>query len=384
VQALYDRPSPKVKIFLDSMGRNSVSSENVYKIGLLHFQEFLNNGPLSLQSYSLETILSPLQTQHLNVYELLDKFVSFLLQKNLSTPSISLYVAALRSYFAYYDIDIVLSKFKHKVKMPKHYREDEQPIDVQDIRNLLLKCNNRRLKAYILVLASSGLRAMEACALRLQDTDLTVSPTKIHVRKEFSKTRISRNVYISDEATTYLQDLINWKYRKRRPKPDHLLFSIYFSTKNAVPRSIYFRLASEFQRLLAVTGMDQRKEDGKGMRRTVTLHSLRRFCKGVVSDQAGQDFSEWFLGHSKSVYWTRKELELRQIYKNKCMKYLTFLDYSLFETHGRNIEVKLQEKEHEIQLLRQKDTMNTDAISALSDQLSYVIKEIELLKQRRS
>jgi hypothetical protein len=45
------------------------------------------------------------------------------------------------------------------------------------------------------------------------------------------------------------------------------------------------------------------------------------------------------------------------------------------------IESKLSEKELEIHTLRQKDAMNTDAISALSDQLSHIMKEIELLKQ---
>jgi hypothetical protein len=54
------------------------------------------------------------------------------------------------------------------------------------------------------------------------------------------------------------------------------------------------------------------------------------------------------------------------------------------ETAGKNIESKLSAKELEIQILRQKDVMNTDAISALSDQLSYVMKEIELLKQMRT
>lgn len=174
----------KVRTFLDSIKRNSVSSEQTYLNGLRTFQRFLD----TIINLNLETVLVPLQTQEINVYELLDKFVSYLLQQKLSIPSISLYVTAVRSYLVYYDIDIVPSKFKHKVKMPKHYREDEQPIDVQDIRNLLLKCNNRRLKAYTLVLASSGLRAVEACALRLQDIDFTISPTKIHVRKEYSKT----------------------------------------------------------------------------------------------------------------------------------------------------------------------------------------------------
>jgi hypothetical protein len=48
------------------------------------------------------------------------------------------------------------SKFRRKVKVPKLYREDEEPIDATDIRKVLLNCNNRRLKAYLLILASGA------------------------------------------------------------------------------------------------------------------------------------------------------------------------------------------------------------------------------------
>ena len=106
--------------------------------------------------------------QEINLYEMLDRFVSFLYSLDLSSPSIKLYMESLRSYLAYHDIDVVPSKFKRKVKTPKAYREDEEALDVQDIRNILLVCNNRRLKAYILVLASGGFRAVEALAIRLR------------------------------------------------------------------------------------------------------------------------------------------------------------------------------------------------------------------------
>jgi hypothetical protein len=45
------------------------------------------------------------------------------------------------------------------------------------------------------------------------------------------------------------------------------------------------------------------------------------------------------------------------------------------------IKGKLSEKEKEIQLLRQRDSMNTDAIATLSDQLTRVMQEIETLKK---
>ena len=60
-----------------------------------------------------------------------------------------------------------------------------------------------------------------------------------------------------------------------------------------------------------------------------------------------KDYSEWFLGHSKSPYYTKKEPDRREIYATKCMKYVTFLDYTMLESTGKNIEAKLSEKEKE-------------------------------------
>ena len=113
------------------------------------------------------------------------------------------------------------------------------------------------------------------------------------------------------------------------------------------------------------------------------MHSFRRFVKTVISDQTNTDYSEWFLGHNKSPYYTKKEPERREIYATKCMKYLTFLDYTTLEATGKNIEAKLSEKEREIQMLRQRDSMNSEAIANLSDQLMSLASKLEEIEKRQ-
>jgi hypothetical protein len=130
----------------------------------------------------------------------------------------------------------------------------------------------------------------------------------------------------------------------------------------------------EFEKLFTIAGMDERKE---GMRRRkITLHSFRRFVKTVISDQTNQDYSEWFLGHNKSPYYTKKEPERREIYATKCMKYLTFLDYTTFEATGKSIELKLSEKDKQIEELVKKQQQFEQLIQSLIDsgQLKPTIK----------
>jgi integrase len=365
------------------MERNSLKSRYAYQYGLIHFQRFLS---YKYPDYNLETILRPLSENKINIYELLDTFISYLQTSNatLTPSSVKLYMASIRSYFAYNDIDVIPSKFKRKVKMPKSYREDEEPLDASDIRKILLACNNRRLKTYLLLLASGGMRAVEGLAIRIKDIDFSINPAKIHIRKEYAKTRVSRDIYISNEATHYLKQWLDWKYnnpeRPRQQNASDLVFTI-FTNKN--PNTLYIKVLKEFQKLLEIVGLNERKEGGKQRRRKVTLHSLRRFTKSVISDQASQDFSEWLLGHNKSPYYTKKETERREIYVTKCMKYLTFLDYSTLEARGKSIEANLQEKDREIEELRHNDKVKEDALAMLSDQVMKLMVEVQELKRRK-
>ena len=79
--------------------------------------------------------------------------------------------------------------WERKVKMPKLYREDEA-LDASDIRKILLSCNNRRLKAYLLVLASGGMRAIEGLAIRLKDVDLQLTQLKFISERNIQRQKL--------------------------------------------------------------------------------------------------------------------------------------------------------------------------------------------------
>lgn len=85
------------------------------------------------------------------------------------------------------------------------------------------------------------MRAREALAIRLKDVDFSVSPTKIHIRKEFAKTRVARDIYISDEATHYLKQWLDWKYRNKEiewtkiSNSNDLVFAVNSTKMNRIP-----------------------------------------------------------------------------------------------------------------------------------------------------
>ena len=366
----------KVKRFLSSAAKQSVKTATIYGVGLVHFAHFLSE---LKTPYTLDEIVDALSQEGasaLNIYDLLEDYVYYLMRtRKLAPRSIRLYTNAVRSYFAYYDIDVVPSKFKRKVKIPKINRYDEEAIDISDIRNILNSTSNKRLKAYLLVLASGGMRAIEAVAIRFKDIRYSPRPTMIHIRPEFSKTRVGRDIYISDEATKYLKEWIDFRFRTRRQslspsKQDDGLVFQHANNKQVSTDYIYRTLSLDFNEVLKTLKMDARKE---GMlRRMITFVSFRSFVKTVISTQVNQDYSEWILGHARSTYWRMKEAERRDIYVKKCMKFLTFLDFTVLKATGQNIEAQLKTSQEEIDYLKDTAAIRDDEIDLMKRQFKEV------------
>lgn len=113
--------------------------------------------------------------------------------------------------------------------------------------------------------------------------------------------------------------------------------------------------------------------------RTITLRSFRRFVKTTISHSAGSDYSEWIIGHKKSSYYTVKTETRAEIYANRCMKYLTFLDYSTLEATGRSNEARINELETEKQITEQK---HTQEIRELREYTDHQLNKILMIVQK--
>ena len=144
----------------------------------------------------------------------------------------------------------------------------------------------------------------------------------------------------------------------------------------------YFQdLVRSFAKTLDLMGKGSR-EDGNERRRQITLHSFRRFVKSTISDLGYSDFSEWFIGHSGSTYWTKKDSEKAEIFR-KVQPYLTFLNINQLERQGADIQSKVGELEELNQSLRQRDKIKDDAISQLSDQLMALTTRMQEIERRQ-
>ncbi len=104
--------------------------------------------------------------------------------------------------------------------------------------------------------------------------------------------------------------------------------------------------------------------------------------KTTISDLGFADFSEWFIGHSGSTYWTNKDSEKAEIFR-KIEPYLTFLNVHQLERQGADIQTKVEELEQLNQAMRDRDKMKDDAIAHLSDKLIALTTRLDSIEKRQ-
>lgn len=127
-------------VFLEAIGKNSRKTRNNYENALVHLERYVSE---TYHQQSIDSILPSIIGNKIDIYKFMDDFITYETRKaqgKITTQSLRTYLIGIKSYFAYYDIDIIPSKFKRKVKVPKVRREDEEPIDARDIRRILLSC----------------------------------------------------------------------------------------------------------------------------------------------------------------------------------------------------------------------------------------------------
>jgi len=232
------------------------------------------------------------------------------------------------------------------------------------------------------------MRATEALSTRLKDIDFGASHARVHLRGEYTKTRQDRNIFLTKETTSQLKLYLDWKYRRRRiyytdentgapirryfePKrrPEDLVFGVYHENQDkGVSEDNLHTTYGDFHKMFARTldriGMGEREDHAN--RRKITLHSFRRFVKTTISDLGYQDFSEWFIGHSGSTYWRKKDADKAELF-GKIESYLSFLNFAEMEAKGADISTQLEEKEKRIQVLEEKQEKYERFMQSLID-----------------
>jgi integrase len=371
--------------FIKGVSIRNKNTATQYFSRLALFEKFVNKN----YKINIDKLIQKLKSKEYDPYDILNDFCVFLQDsRNLSSISFRDKIITVKTFLEYNDIEITPRKFKLKVRFPKTIFRHKEAIDKEDIIKILNGCSDLRLKTYVMLLAATGCRATEGLSIRLKDLDLESNPAKLIIRGEFTKTKVDRYVFLTKEVIEQIKIWIDYKYRKRRichkdketgetiteyrtpeKKLNELIFSLY-QTDNPRPEIMHNNMGAIFAKTLDRIVMGSR-EDGNEIRRQITLHSMRRFTKSTISDLGYSDDSEWFIGHSGSTYWRKKDSEKAEIFK-KIEPYLTFLNVPQLERQGADLSTKIEKLEDINQLLRNKYNEKEEQIKKLEESVSFL------------
>jgi integrase len=392
----YSHAAHTINSYIGNVRTMNDSTAYQYLSRLKEFQAFIEDK----YGLSVDGLIPEIKKGQLDTYDVLNSYAAHLKSCNISTLTLKQRIVTVKNFFEYYDIEISGRRFKLKVKLPKIVRKKKEALSKEEIIGILNICDNIRLRTYVILLAATGMRAVEALSIRIKDIRFDTNPARLFVRGEYTKTRVDRMIFLTQEVTQQLKSLLDYKYRTRRvchqdkqsgrtitevrtpnKEDTNLVFAVYQDKSLPNPGYLYDDLSKSFGKTLERSGKGNR-EDGNQRRREITLHSFRRFVKTTISDLGYADFSDWFIGHSGSTYWTKKDSEKAELFR-KIEPYLTFLNIPQLERQGADIQTKVEELEMLNQSLRNRDKLKDDAIAQLSDQLMALSTRLQEVERRQ-
>jgi integrase len=291
--------------YIDQLKRRSSETSRTWKTVLMKWAKDL--GYDSPDSIAAEIKAKGSEATNYAI-KIIDKSVGLYAERGLASKTVNSYFYAIRGFLRFEDVELPADKLKNKVVRPRICIEsyDRAPT-IEEVRRLVSHAPGARLKALILLLASSGMRVGEAVNLKVGNFDFDSKPTKVMVGP-FTKTRQQRVTFITEEATNALKDYLG----NRAKDPNSQVFLRPDGqpvTKTA--------LRKQAMRVIEKAGL-MRKRTEDSYTNEIHVHCFRKFFKTRLTNAQMPDATvEMLLGHMNQndrSYFRATEEELAEAY----------------------------------------------------------------------
>lgn len=348
--------------FLDRVYRKSksVKSRKTAKISLNRFDAFC----FQKHGKTIEQLIPTLKTESMNVYHLLDDFVTFLSKNDNSAGTTMVYVSYARRYLTYQDVDIVDHKFDSKVNMPKILHEKEPAMSIETTTRVL-QILPIKLKLLCMGVMTTLRRPNEIMRLRPRDFDFDAHPTRLTIPANISKNRIQGKTRTTSEYTSLIKDFI---HRNNVPIDGYIFGSIAESERPADPMISNFRYHID-----KIPDLSNKSKKSKQYRHDIHIYSFKDFGYTRVDRKLGKNFADGMKGDKNSEYHNMIDEEIDERYL-EVEPYLTIFNADKIR---KEIEVKhaIQSKQiEELTAKLERATLFTDLITPLlTSKNKYII-----------
>jgi hypothetical protein len=319
------------------------------------------------------------------------KIISFISIQNsrakrgeITSGTVSNSLKAIRLLLEMNDVSLNWKKIRRVLPRARRYALDRIPT-VKEIQEIV-EAADLRGKALTLVLASSGIREGAIEWFRVKDYTTIEQEEKLVAGRlvVYNGDPERYTTFITSEACYALDKYLNFRREHGEDiKTSSPLFRDKFDpikgqyghgkqdSRNVVIPMTAPSVRQYYNRLLFSIGIrNERKR-----RHEFSVHGFRKFFKTKAEIGGMKPINvETLMGHSIGIsdsYYRPTESELLEDYL-KVTDHLTIIG-----------ETRLKIELEEMSRIKERDALNTDAISTLSDQLTKVMQEIEMLKKQQ-
>lgn len=316
---------PPIAAFLE---RYRKATGYIYRCGVLEFLDFINGK--RMRGFNCTTDEFQQYEEYARGYltSKRDKardfflFVKSMDEKKTPPKTAHTRYVAVREWMKFHDI-VIPDKIRDDAKRLKPKGGRRTNFEYFDRKTIgeILAHGDARFRAFVLVLASSGMRLGESLNLKWRDLSVPDRvkypdrPASLFIAE--SKTGNSRKVYISREAEAALDEW--WKvlpkYRAVAEKKARNLGKEASHDKDAmfpISETVVYELWGG-----ALTDAGLMKKDERTGRTRLNIHRLRNFFSVQVAS-VNKDVAEMLMGHSDQyggAYTGRPEAEIEDVYR---------------------------------------------------------------------
>ena len=234
-----------------------------YCMAMQYFTELIEKTPEELIEEAEGELRSGKLMRERNILQYFDMFKENLEDRDLSPNTVRGYIAAIRSFYKKFYIEVPKIESEKRVKPLKRNRDIPTKNDIQDV----IKVCSPLEKAVVLTGVSSGLADVDIVDLKIKDFENGYDPeTKTTMLKiTRNKTDFEFITFLSPEATLVIQDYLNYRNRESKTnfKKEHdrldkqkLNKNGYLFVKKHVPTS-YLTSGNEEERKITAKNLIQ-------------------------------------------------------------------------------------------------------------------------------
>lgn len=187
---------------------HSLNSIRTFDIAVRQFEKYL----LSKQLTYEDAVKSPLN--------ILDDFSAWL-DRHHASGTIRTYIAYTKKLLLAAGAEIDHYKFKEEVVLPKVKVFEDDKVNEDQIRRLVLAIKHPTLKNLLMLMKDTQARPAEILGLKLQDFNLAYDPPYLNIPGYLAKNDIPRELFFTQETKSMLMSYLE---NKKNNDPNQFIF----------------------------------------------------------------------------------------------------------------------------------------------------------------